>query len=414
LRSSVPWRLALPALACVATLAGCELEEVAIPRTESRIALHGILSPTASSQVVMLERTRNGTVFITNPNFDIVDPVVSDAGVAESGAVVVLTTPRGEVVQAQEDLWTRGDGRGAGIYRFPLSGSQLERGGNYHLSVITASGPVLSADATVPEGDAAVAPQLGTFDRASDTVTLEWAPAPGARTYFVRVETPYGPRAFFTDSTRVRLPGLVRNVDAERLPRVFIPGFQQQVTVSAVDSNFYDWVRTSNDVFTGTGVVNRVTGGIGVFGSVLRMRFLDVKVVVPQVEPWAGTYDVRVLPGESPPPNLGLELYLESRAARADQPDAVSGRYTVRPRFEYAGCLTCGLLGSVRGNRVTLAFVRDWSAQDTVDVLVGEVRGDTIIGTYRGFGGIARFVKRPAASATRLSGRAARTTPFRP
>lgn len=385
--------LPLALLASAASLAACEIEETAIPRTQPRIAVHGVLSPTAPSQVVMLERTRNGSVFIANPNFDIVDPVVSDQGVAESEAVVVLTTPSGAVLQAREDLWTRGDGRGAGIYRFELPGSQLERNGTYHLSVITASGPVLSADATVPGGAVALVADTGTFDRAGDTLVLEWPVSPGARSYFVRVETPYGPRAFFTDSTRLRLPGLLRNVDAERLPRVFIPGFQQQVTVSAVDSNFYDWVRTSNNVFTGTGVINRISGGIGVFGSVVRLRFRDFKVVVPQVEPATGVYEYAGANPEATP-YLGFELYVESEASRADQADALSGRYRVRPRFGYTGCLTCGLLGSVRGNEVRLAFVRDWSAQDTVEILTGEVRGDTIVGNYRGFGGGARFVRR--------------------
>ena len=81
----------------------------------------------------------------------------------------------------------------------------------------------------------------------------------GARSYFVRVETPYGPRAFFTDDTRVRLSGDLRNADADGLPRVFIPGFPQAVTVSAVDSNYYDWFRTHNDVLSGTGLLNQHT-----------------------------------------------------------------------------------------------------------------------------------------------------------
>lgn len=383
------------ALATAAVLlAACEIEETAIPRTQPRIALHAVLSATAPQQVVLLERTRTGAVFITNPSFDIVDPVVSDEGIAESEAVVALTTPTGDVLQAREDLWTRGDGKGGGIYRFDLPGSALVRGGNYHLTVITQGGAILSADASVPEGEPDHVADTGTFDRSRDSVVLEWPASPGARSYLVRVETPYGPRAFFTDSTRVRLPGLLRNVDAERLPRVFIPGFQQQVTVSAVDSNFYDWTRTANNVFTGTGVVNRVDGGIGVFGSVVRLRFLDYRVVVPQDQPWAGRYDALTLPGDGPPPNLGLELYLESPSSKAGQPDAVSGRYFVRPRFGYTGCLTCGLLGSVRGTEVRLAFVRDWSAQDTVETFTGEVRGDTLVGTYRFAGGITRFVKR--------------------
>ena len=382
------------AIALLGGLAACELEEVSIPRTQPRIALHGVLSPTASSQVILLERTRSGAVFIANPNFDIVDPVMSDQGIAESGAVVVMTLPNGDVVPAQEDLWTRGDGKGAGIYRFEIPGPQLARGANHHLSVITAGGTVLSADVTIPEGPVKFVADTGTFDRTRDTLVLEWPASPGARSYLVRVETPYGPLAFFTDSTRARLPGLMRNADARRLPHLFIPGFQQAVTVSAVDSNFYDWYRTSNNVFTGTGAISRVTGGIGVFGASARLAFADYEITTPQADPVAGNY---VYVGSSPAstPYLGFELHLESKAARSDQPDGLSGRYFVRPRFEYQGCLTCGLLGRERNGHIELFFVKDWSASDTVEVMTGEVRGDTIVGSYRGFGGIARFVKRP-------------------
>jgi hypothetical protein len=35
----------------------------------------------------------------------------------------------------------------------------------------------------------------------------------------------------------------------------------------------------------------------------------------------------------------------------------------------------------------------DWFARDTAEVFNGELRGDTIVGTYRGFGGTARFVR---------------------
>jgi hypothetical protein len=66
----------------------------------------------------------------------------------------------------------------------------------------------------------------------------------------------------------------------------------------------------------------------------------------------------------------------------------------VRPRFGYFGCLTCGVLGTARGTQLELALVNDWSARDTVEVFTGEVRGDTIVGSYRGFGGIVRFVRR--------------------
>ena len=45
-----------------------------------------MLSATAPSQVVLLERTRNGSVQLIAPPFDVTDPVVSDEGIAETGA----------------------------------------------------------------------------------------------------------------------------------------------------------------------------------------------------------------------------------------------------------------------------------------------------------------------------------------
>ena len=50
-------------------------------------------------------------------------------------------------------------------------------------------------------------------------------------------------------------------------------------------------------------------------------------------------------------------------------------------------------VGSSRNGRVELVFLRDWFASDTSDVLTGEIRGDTIVGQYRGAGGVARFVR---------------------
>ena len=92
-------------------------------------------------------------------------------------------------------------------------------------------------------------------------------------------------------------------------------------------------------------------------------------------------------------PYSEIRLYMESPTARADQADALSGRYVVVPRFGYAGCLVCGLLGTVRDGKVQLGLLSAWSARDTTEVFNGELRGDTLVGSYRGFGGIVHFVK---------------------
>jgi hypothetical protein len=138
-----------------------------------------------------------------------------------------------------------------------------------------------------------------------------------------------------------------------------------------------------------------VQGGLGVFGSLVRLRFQALEVVVPQTEPATGFFDfVGTQFERSLTPYLSFDLYVESRATRAGGADALSGRYVVRPPFlGYPGCLVCGLLGTVRGQRVELALLNDWSARDTVEIFDGEVRGDTLVGTYRRRGGTVRFAR---------------------
>ena len=179
-----------PLLALLLVLGACEIEKVGIPRTDAQVALHSVLSASAPNQVVLLERTRNGSIAITAPAFEAPDPVLSDEGIAESGAIITLTTPSGRTLVAREDVTVRGDGRGRGVYRFALPGDSLQRAGTYRLNVRTTRNEVLTADTSVPAGDAAAAPAQDTFDRVQDTLTLEWPAAPGARSYLVRIETP--------------------------------------------------------------------------------------------------------------------------------------------------------------------------------------------------------------------------------
>lgn len=374
--------------------AACEIDRTAIPRTDPQLALHGVLSATAPSQVVLLERTRSGRVQVIAPPFDLGDPVVSDEGIAESGAQVTLLLPDGTTSLAREDNTTRVDGKGQGIYRFSIPGTQLQRSATYRLTVRTIKGEVLTAETSVPEGNPATTASLGTMDRSSDTLVLSWPATRGARSYFVRVETPLGPRSFFTESTEVRLPGLLRNTEREELPHVFFPGFAQAVTVSAVDSNFYDWYRTHNDELSGEGLINRVSGGLGVFGSLVRLRFDSITIAAPQTRPFEGNFQFYGTQAEALGTRyLSFDIYVESPAARSGQSDALSGRYVPRPRLGSTDCPVCGFLGTTRDGRVELALLKDWSGADTVEVFDGQLFGDTLVGVFRFGGGPFRFVR---------------------
>jgi hypothetical protein len=325
--------------------------------------------------------------------FDLEDPMGSDAGIAESGALMTLTLPDGGTIVAQED--NNGQpGQGEGVYRFALPGSSLERNATYRLTVLTLEGEQLTAETSVPDGTAAMTPALGTLNRAVEGLTLDWPPSPTARSYFVRVETPYGPMSFFTESTHVQLPALLRNTLPNDLPHVFFPGFTQAVTVSAVDSNFYDWFRTFNNLLTGEGLINRVTGGLGVFGSLVRLRFDSLQVTAPQTQAVEGHFalDQSTIPSLASR-YLSFDLYIESPAARSGQSDALSGRYRPRPRLDYHGCPVCGLLGTARNGTIELALLDNWSGADTVEVFDGTLQGDTLTGFFRANGGPFKFVR---------------------
>lgn len=388
------WRAGLVVLAMAAVTA-CEIEKVEIPRPDKGLALHGVLSASAPSQVVLLERTRNGSVSVFAPSFDLESPLGSDSGIAEKGASMTLTTPDGQVLQAIEDSRVNIDHSGDGVYRFYLPGSALMRGEPYRLKVVASNGAVLSAETSLPAGVTAIVPEPGVFNRAKDTMQVSWNASAGARSYFVRIETPFGPRSFFTDSTHIRLTGDLRNIELDALPRVFVPGFPQTITVSAVDSNYYDWYRTHNAALTGQGLINRINGGIGVFGSLVRLTLKEVEVTAPQPEPSAGHFDFSGSAEEGLSNSYPwIELYVESVSARSDQADALTGRYSRTDLFARPGCPICGVLGTVKDGHVELAFLSAWSARDTVEYFTGDLHGDTLVGRYRRAGGPAHFTRR--------------------
>ena len=353
-----------------------------------------MLSASAPSQVVLLERTRTGRVYVLAPPFDIADPVVSDDGIAESGAQMTLVLPNGSAITAVEDNLTRSDGKGQGIYRFSLPGGALQRNATYQLTVRTSHDEVLTATTSVPDGNPVMTPSAGAMDRGIDTLRLSWPTSATAKSYFVRIETPFGPRSFFTDSTALRLPGMLRNVDVEELPHVFFPGFTQAITVSAVDANYYDWYRTHNDPLTGEGLLNRVGGGLGVFGSIVRLRFDSIRVTASRTRASEGLFSfVGTLGEELAVRYLDFDIYVESPASRSGQSDALSGNYRVKPQLGYSGCPICGLLGTANGERIELVLLKDWSGSDTLDVFDGILRGDTITGSYRFGGGPFRYIR---------------------
>lgn len=364
------WRV-LPVLATLGVLSGCEFAEVEVAPPAPLIVVHAVLNPDAAEQVVLVEASLTGRIGINDArDFNPLDPIRTAGGEPIAGAEVRLATGADTIgVRATE---TRIGTRGTGRYAVPRASLAIVPGQRYRLRVRTSDGRVATGETLVPGAPPGWSPGGGavprtTFARDSDSLRLTWPAVIGARTYAVRVETPYGPWALFSDSTRVTLDGTLRNFLAPGLPNVWYPGFRQITTVLAVDRNFYDYNRSGNDPFGGTGLISSVQGGIGLFGSLLELRRQEVTVTqrdrATLDAAWSG-----VNAGGAP---VVLDLWVEDPGPRFS---SVSGRVRTPEQF-VVGTLAAD--GTLR-----LATLRSTSSADTAGLFTGRVQGDSITGTW--------------------------------
>jgi hypothetical protein len=367
----------------------CKFNEITIPQTAPALVVHAVLNPTVLTQVVLVERTLTGALPVHDSIFNPSDPIRSDGGIPVSGASVAIVDSAGRQLSAIEDS-TDNENRGTGVYRINLT-SPLEPGGRYSLRIETTEGEVVTGETRVP---LPVTTSTGAltriFNRDHDTLTIQWNAAPHTRAYAVRIESPFGPYFLFSDSTRLRIVGDARNPFAGNLEHLFIPGFRQDVLVAAVDSNFYDYYRTNNDPFTGSGIISRLTGGLGLFGSLFPLTTGTLSVIADQTEPIEGRF--RAFPATTDPQRVStFNIYLESKSTRSDLPDVLSGRYTAANTGT-----TNGIVGELTGSKVTLVLVSNQLAHDTVNVFSGDLSSDgtTLTGTFRSNGaGVFTYVK---------------------
>jgi hypothetical protein len=372
-------------------LASCELGTVTVPKTQPSIVVHAVLNANAASQVILVERTLSGAIPVHDTTFNAADPIVSDGGIPVSGARVEIIDSAGFVSHAVEDITTSTNGQGAGVYHVSLS-TGVRLGMRYQLHIVTAEGEEVTAFTRVPFPEVASTGALTrTFNRDRDSIVVTWKRAAAARAYALRVESPFGPFFLFTDSLRFRMNGDLRNLFASDIPRVFIPGFRQDVIIAAVDSNFFDYYRTNNDPFTGSGIISRLNGALGMFGSMVTLNSGTLTVVADQTEPIEGRFRVTAATGDAASFVSTVNLYIESPPAPgAAQPTAaLSGRYTLGG----PNARSDGVIGRLSGTTVSFALLANQLAGDTVDVFTGTLEGTTLSGKYKRRTGEVVFVK---------------------
>jgi hypothetical protein len=411
LRRQVQRPLALVGACAMLAAAACTFDQQAVAVQPPQVVVHAVLDPGATEQQVLVERTLSGTVDIPkNQRFDPEDPINSGGGIPIADCEVTVTGPDGVFRGVEAPAPFRPSSYSTGRYILTtgtiVQGPRviLRPGARYELRIRTPDGTVVTGSTVIPQAAAFVpGSRLDAFNRDRDSLRLTWRDVAAARSDLLRIESPFGPFLLFSDSTHLALPGNLRNYVASSLERVFIPGFRQRVNLSAVDSNFFDYYRSRNDPFTGSGIINRLEGGIGLFGAAVSLNTRTLDVTQTLREPtFEGTYDV------TSPPTLPravadvIRLYVETPG----DPSALSGWFT---RNRASGVLE-GMLGTRTGGRVVLEFLENQSSIDTVAVFSGELRGDSLVGGYVGVPGNVVFVRRRLTGST-VSGTIVRRTP---
>ena len=252
-------------------LAGCDLGSTTIPRPDPQVVVHAVLNPSLTQQVILLEESLTGKKPPASSFFNPDNPIATGGGIAIAGAVVQLEDETGATYAASEARFGTAP---TGIYVVPLT---AQPGMRYRLTV-QALGKTVTASTVVPRAAPAAPSAVVPFNRDHDTAKVSIPEVELARGYFLRIEAPVSYFSLVTTDREIAITGDTRNLFTEDLLRVFFPGFQQTLTVAAVDTNLYDYYRSGSDPFSGVGLITHVQGGLGVFGSiaVVERRVLDV------------------------------------------------------------------------------------------------------------------------------------------
>ena len=157
-----------------------------------------------------------------------------------------------------------------------------------------------------------------------------------------------------------------------------------------MDTNYFDYYRSRNDPFTGSGIINRLQGGIGLFGStvVIGSRTLDVtqQPVEPALE---GDYELAQGPLMTKPFVDVMRLYVETPGATSA---SLSGWYSRDRKLTARD----GITGTRDGNRIELRLLVNQDTHQRLATFVGTQVADSLVGAYAGLEGRVVLRKRVA------------------
>ena len=352
---TVKW-LRLPVAGLLAALAsvGCSITDPPATPREPITVVHLILTAGRSSHIVLVERTLTGreVPYSGGGLLSDGDPVI--------GARVTVTGDRGEVAVAVPI--SESDSGGPGQYRLPLT---VRQGVEYHLRVETPDGDVVTGNTRVPlaSRNENVADLVLNIDH--DTLRLPLPPAAFAPRYLLRASS----YVTLVDDGIVTLPGSLRIPAEDGFPRLFRPGTSQTISLTALDTNYHDYLRSGNDPFTGRGLITRLDGGLGVFGSVTLLQSYGVAIIADEDKDFEGTW-IRDGEAEGTLP-VELRLYEDYPVRGGSQ---ITGVYTVSQSD--AGFVD----GEIRNGSITLDLENRRCSRQACTHRYGTIDGTLVLG----------------------------------
>jgi hypothetical protein len=316
-------------------LASCEYGAGVAPTAKPRIAVHAVLNPGAAEEVLLVERTLVNGRHCASPlgepgaggelapcATDVEDPIVAAGGEPISDAEVVVYGPAGDSAVAVEDLARRGDGKGAGVYRFtnatldpsPPMGARASLavvpGATYRLRVTTSLGTA-SARTTVPSASVVATTTTVTFNvERGDFVRRSAIGAGGAAGYLAVLDAAAGrarrlydlPVSLQASGSALIAGGFADPQTDQRLVVGLTPGRPSEGRVSGLDKNYVRALRAGSDEdpFSSENPGSSIEGGVGLFGSLVTVSLMRLDVVSFVDEPIEGRYVIVEGPATAP------------------------------------------------------------------------------------------------------------------
>lgn len=343
-------------------LAACDLNEVEIPNGDPVVVVQGVMRPDLPGQFegrqfIVVERSFTGEVAPT------IDPETGNARFHDADSITIPYGGYPSTPLEGAQVWVRnvdlpGDTCGAntpfvsdpastevsvkpGLYWGPAGCPTMRPGDVLELRVESPQGEVVVGATRIPGMNSAVL-RLGgvsipfdtatatTFNRDTDTVRVE-VDGEAARMLQVEVRrsgdlTDFGTK-IYADTTAVAIPGNVINsfVIGDE-DDVFRAGREYAFTVALTDSNYFDFARSENNPYTGRGFINRLSGGIGIFGSLVASTTY-LKAVGNVDDPREGVYRLQGVFDEDVEVDVLWELYLARPVDSTEFAAFVSGSW---------------------------------------------------------------------------------------